>query len=512
MSNEIVQPSAAAPLSATGHGLRNALVLAGLVAIWALAFWPTLSDMIAIWLRSETFAHGMVVLPIAAYLVWLRRKPLGEVTIRPAALIILPLLGAVLAWALGVAFSVAALEHLAATLALVLLIWTCVGHACFRLIAFPAFFLLFMAPVGDFLVPTLMHYTAEFTVGALRLSGIPVFQEGNNFILPNGRWSVVEACSGVRYLIASIMVGALFAYLNYRSWLKRAVFVVAAMLVPILANWLRAYLIVMLGYLSDNKLAAGVDHLIYGWVFFGVVILLLFWIGNRWRDADAEYVEVRSATGAPRTRSRSIALLLGVAALLGATAWAGGALRPDVSQIELAVEAPEPAPGWKMRAPVLTYRPALNGYRGLTQAEYLNDGVPVQLTIAVYAHQSPGHEMVNWASKLWPSDTDWGVLDKATIQWSGGRANRLRLSGPDGMVHVWDWYRVGTHVEVDGPTTVARLALRRLSEGSDVGAHVVVAVPGEDPDLAERTVRAFLEAHAQAIEAAIARAAGGADG
>jgi len=39
--------------------------------------------------------------------------------------------------------------------------------------------------------------------------------------------------------------------------------------VPIIANWLRAYMIVMIGHLSGNKLAVGVDHLIYGWLFFG---------------------------------------------------------------------------------------------------------------------------------------------------------------------------------------------------------------------------------------------------
>ncbi len=40
----------------------------------------------------------------------------------------------------------------------------------------------------------------------------------------------------------------------------------------------------MLGHLSDNRLAVGVDHLIYGWLFFGLVMLLLFWIGARWRE------------------------------------------------------------------------------------------------------------------------------------------------------------------------------------------------------------------------------------
>ena len=59
-------------------------------------------------------------------------------------------------------------------------------------------------------------------------------------------------------------------------------------MVPIVANWLRAYMIVMIGHLSDNKFAVGVDHLIYGWLFFGVVILLMYGVGSLWREHAVE--------------------------------------------------------------------------------------------------------------------------------------------------------------------------------------------------------------------------------
>jgi exosortase len=136
------------------------------------------------------------------------------------------------------------------------------------------------------MLPSMMQWTADFTVFALQLSGVPVLREGLQFVIPTGSWSVVEACSGVRYLIASFMVGTLFAYLNYRSSWRRAVFMLVSLLVPIVANWVRAYLIVMTGHLSGNELAVGADHLIYGWVFFGIVIGLMFMIGARWTEPD----------------------------------------------------------------------------------------------------------------------------------------------------------------------------------------------------------------------------------
>ena len=157
------------------------------------------------------------------------------------------------------------------------------GHPA---LAFPLAFVLCRTH-WRLLLPRMMEWTADFTVLALRASGIPVYREGLQFIIPSGAWSVVEACSGIRYLIASVTAGCLFAYLSYQSMLKRAVFIGVAIVVPLVANWVRAYLIVMLGHLSGNTIATGVDHLIYGWLFFGLVIGVMFLIGARWVDPPA---------------------------------------------------------------------------------------------------------------------------------------------------------------------------------------------------------------------------------
>ena len=185
-----------------------------------------------------------------------------------------------LAVLVAAAMQLALVAMLVATVPLVL------GWQVTRAMAFPLAFLFFAVPIGEFMTPTLMHWTAEAPVGGLRLTGIPVYQEGQQLVIPSGRWSVVEACSGIRYLMSTFMVGSLFAYLNYRSPAKRLAFAAVSLLLPVVANWVRAYVIVMLGHLTDNRIATGVDHLVYGWVFFGVVILALFFIGARWSDPD----------------------------------------------------------------------------------------------------------------------------------------------------------------------------------------------------------------------------------
>jgi exosortase A len=164
--------------------------------------------------------------------------------------------------------------------------------------------------MGEGLIPPLMDFTADFTVGMVQLTGIPVYREGTFFQLPTGNWSVIEACSGVRYLIASITLGTLYAYLTYTSYLKRTLFIIASIIVPIIANGLRAYMIVMIAHLSDMKLALGVDHLIYGWVWFGIVIFIMFFIGSYWRDSEEENkpLPVQTATSIDKKKLQTSAV------------------------------------------------------------------------------------------------------------------------------------------------------------------------------------------------------------
>ncbi|MBK8689369.1 MAG: exosortase A [Betaproteobacteria bacterium] len=246
------------------------------MAVLLAAYWPTGRSMAEIWARSDTFAHGFVVPVISAWLAWRHRALLAGVKARPAPWMALAVAVAGFGWLLGELAEVNALRQFALVTMLILAVPVIAGIDVARRLAFPLAFLLFAVPFGEFLLPQLMEWTATFTVLALKASGIPVYREGLHFLIPSGSWSVVEACSGVRYLIASVMVGTLFAYLTYQSLERRITFVMVSFLVPVLANWLRAYMIVMLGHLSGNKIAVGVDHLIYGWVFFGVVMLLMF--------------------------------------------------------------------------------------------------------------------------------------------------------------------------------------------------------------------------------------------
>ncbi len=484
------------------------------VLVWVVGwYFDTAREISSIWWRSDTFAHGLLVMPISGWLVWRNQDRLAGLSMRPALMMVVPILAAGFVWLLGELASVASVTHSALAFVLVFSLVGALGFRIARALAFPILFLLFGIPIGEFLLPVMMDYTAEFTVAAVRLSGVPVYQEGLHFVIPNGRWSVVEACSGVRYLIASLMVGTLYAYLSYRSFKRRLLFVIAAIIVPIIANWLRAYMIVMLGYLSDNRIATGVDHLLYGWVFFGIVIVLMFWIGGHWReDLDPVVSPARVATseeGRPGLlRLLPLALAISVPPLVLHYVEHSELLHPTlVSSVPpLSLAAP-----WQelQAAPPTKFKPSFMGYRQDSLRHYGDGAHAVSVYIASYANQQPGHELVQSQNALlMPNDSNWSRLGEGSGPDSGsGRWLATRMSGESLKAVVWSGYWINGRLVTNDYLAKGLLVLERLQGHPDASAFCAVWATGDDEAHAIAALQAFQQANGGALITQIAAAA-----
>jgi EpsI family protein len=387
-------------------------------------------------------------------------------------------------------------------------------------LTFPLAFLLLGVPVGEALIPPLMEWTADSTVTLLRWSGIPVLREGLFFAIPSGNWSVVEGCSGVRYLIASITVGALFAYLSYQRAWKRVLFVVLSILVPIVANGMRAYLIVMIAHLSDNKLAHGVDHFIYGWVFFGIVMLLLFWIGSFWRDDPVPDAAVGGESRASSDRTPASPARMGgmAAAAIGlAIAWPlyAGFLDRSVADADaIVIEAPAGTQGWALEAtPPTDWRPRYEGESATLFRGYRKGDRVVVLYLGYYPRQREGEKLV--------TSTNIMVVQKHPVWSNFGESSRVEESGSGPLavrqtqlrsirqrLLVWDWFRISGR-DLSNPY-LAKLLLARdkLLGRGDAGSAIIIAAPyDEQPDAAAATLRQFVREMKPSIDAALARVA-----
>ena len=494
-----------------------ALTVMGILAV----YWPTAASIVAIWIRSETFAHGFVVLPLALWLAWRRHDELATVPIKPwwPGLAVVFASGAL--WFVASASGAGVVSQFALVFMLQSSIVTVIGLAASRVLGFALAFLLFAVPAGEFLVPTLIDWTADFTVAALRLSGVPVYREANHFVIPSGAWSVVEACSGIRYVIASLMVGTIYAAVAYRSAGRRVLFVAASILVPVIANWLRAYMIVMTGHLSNNKLAVGVDHLVYGWIFFGVVMLLLFWVGSFWQQGamPAHGRIPVMVTRSGWTSNRSAFLVASLATLAMAVLWypIEGSVHARLAQGEPELTTIAGTNNWSAsREPVTVWKPDYKGFSAQSFQTFANGDARVNLYIAFYRRQGKGHELITSTNVLTePSDWRWRQTADGVdqVEWDGRATNiaRAEVIGQRVRLEVMHLYWIAGRVTSNAYVAKGLQAFSNLMGGGDDAALVILYAPITDSrEHAREVLRAFANDMSPAIDRTLqaARASG----
>jgi EpsI family protein len=325
-----------------------------------------------------------------------------------------------------------------------------------RTFLFPLTFLIFAVPFGEDLVPPLQSYTASFTVKALQLSGIPVFRDGWWLVTPTGVWEVAEACAGIRYVIPSVILGYLFSYYGYRSWMRRLCFILFCFFAAIVANGIRAYAIVVVAHLTNNRLAIGVDHVIAGWVFHSLVIFALFWLGLYWREPTA----VDSNDDAARVQSRAktiaaaspwvvgLAALCAIALLSLAPFGAERLLPPPAVPAVSRLSSPVPTASWQaVEDAGNNWKPDFSGADAVLRQSYLSEQRRVDLFIGYYrTQQRQGTELVGAANVL-IDEKNWRRISVgyARVMAEGDHVAVAEtiIRSTDRVRLVWSWYWVG---------------------------------------------------------------------
>lgn len=488
-----------------------AAALAGLIGL----FWETAASAVMVWEASASFNHCFLILPISGYLIWRRRDHAARLAPRPSAWGIVLLAAMGLLWLIGNLAAFKEAQHFALVGMIQGVLLAVLGGAVYRALAFPFLYLFFMVPTGEFLVPPLQDFTAGFTVMGLRLLGIPVFLDGVFIQIPNGLFEVAEACAGLRFLIATLAFGALFAHLVYRSWTRRLLFFAASVVVPIIANGIRAFGIVMIAHLSDNTLAVGVDHLVYGWGFFAAITMALIWVGLKFQEPEDDGADAAAAAPVAAAAAAPVALVAaGLAALVIAAvprAYASHIAEAQPTVDAAALAAPPAPPGWAA-ADADGWRPVLPGHDHETRAAYAGADATVQYYLGYFARQDHGRKIISSQNRMVDDET-WRRLGGGSAEAVlDGRPLKVRVERiSDGRVNrlVWYWFWVDSRF-VDNAPAAKLLQVKAELLGGNLGA-ALVAVAADyrhDPREAAETLRAFL-ASMPPLAPRLARAAAG---
>jgi exosortase A len=481
--------------------LWAAIILVPAIVLICLVLRGTVASLVETWSSDATFSHGFLILPIALAIIWSRRRRLWSVPIVPNywGLTLLAIFG--VAWLFGYLGSIRIVQHFALIAILDAVVLTVMGVAAARALLFPLLFLFFCVPFGDSLVSPLQDITARFAVFALQLSRIPVLLEGRLITVPSGTWKVAEACSGVRYLIASLVLGTYLCYSVFHSWRRRLALMVSCAGIAVVANGLRAYVIILLGQFTDNRLAHGVDHIIYGWIFFTAITAIVIFLALRWsdlkRDAQPTARVVRqelNRNGQSVTAKRLVlpAMLpiMVVACFASAAAWSDRVL-----EAKLEAHFPVSPPWVAISGAEQGWMPKSGNSLSQVLGRYSTGSKTADLFIAYYSAHT-GIQIVE----------GWNLVSDRR-RWTGDKIERIRIRVGrhyltinqavirSGTVErlVWCWYWVGGEFTGDPIRAKYLQARGRLLGRSAPVAQISVATDfAEDTSETAATLENFV--------------------
>ena len=466
------------------------LVALGLTTAALLILFRTdVADLARIWWTSTTFGHCLFIGPVLAWLVWQRRAELAQLA--PVAwwpgLLLVAGGGAV--WLVGDAASAAVLRQFGLVAMLDCAVVALLGPSVARGLLFPLAYAAFLVPFGEGLERPLQGVTVALVLPLLHLVGVPAQVDG--VLIHAGRYwfEVAEACSGAKFVIAMVAFGVLVANLCFTGWRRRAAFMAVCVVVPVLANGVRAFGTIWAADLTSVEAATGFDHIVYGWVFFALVMAGVLALAWRWFDRapDAPAFDPAALAGAARHRiapAPAACLVLALAAAF--PAWSAAANRP--APLPPHIDLPAVA-GWH-RVPLSTrasWQPYHPGAEHRLFGRYADaKGAAVDLAVAVFARQREGAELISFGTGVLREDDRWVRVENLP-PIAGGDA--VRITAPDGAGGQVEriaatWYAVGDD-EVSGPVRVklATAAARLLGRSNRaIAIHLSAEVaPGQDP-------------------------------
>jgi len=407
----------------TGHDRssnpqRRWLVAGIVIVVVIVALQDTFAAMARLWVEIDHFNHCLLIAPASAWLIWRQRHVLAaiEPSVSLTGLVMVVLVAGL--WVLGAVAHIAVVQDFAAIGLIPLSIWVIFGTPTVRVILFPLGYLFFLVPFGAFLIPPMMGFTADMTVAAVRASGVAIYHDGFYFAIPNGSFRIIEACSGIRMLMAGVAVGALFAYLNFHSWRRRALFLGGVVILAIIANWVRAYIVVMAAHISGMDFVA--DHVWLGYVIFAIVIVIMLWSGSRFSDIDHDAgtgsYAVSGSSTAPGTGTLGrtlIAACVIVGVVVSTSLFASTVIkRAALTTHQPVASLPAGHDGWSGPAPPPDdWYPEFRGDTMTQSGRYLGPSAAVDVYIISYRSLSPQSELISETNRIFDPER-WMLVDK----------------------------------------------------------------------------------------------------
>lgn len=489
------------------------LKLGALAVLFALAYGEAVSHMVRTWSTSNTYSHGFLVPLVSIYFIWMKRGALSTLPSKPSlAAGSVAVAATSMLLAAGHVSSLVIVQQISLVLALPALVLMLMGRSFLRALALPLSYLLLMVPALDILIERVQFpfqlVTAKMAAGFLQLFNVPVFLNRQFIEMPNITLEVARACSGVQYLVAIIALAIPLAYLNHTGR-TRLVILALAVVIGVVANWLRVILIALWSHAGGEVLHGpmhvfqGLFVAVAGFFMLFVVSMVLAWSGRR---SGKPGPEAKAATTYGAFSMSNAAFAAGALLLAATAAYVHLYKTEPVQLAEPLRRLPMHLAEWKGsdrashgELPFLMKGADSEIYRTYTGPS----GREVRVYVAYYTAQTQGRELVRHehASMFGPERIIELPYGEGAV-----RANLAAYSGPRDY-RVLYWYsingrRITGRIEAKLMTLVDGVFRKRTN-----GAVVMIfwdatdeADAGLDPERA-----GFIEALLPAIESRLSK-------
>lgn len=256
------------------RGAQLTILLALCATALAVCYAPALRGMFDQWSTDEDMSHGFAVPLVIAWIVWRERERWDKLALEPSVWgcgFLAAAAGLHFVSALGAGLFAASLAFLISVVGLIVCLG---GWALLRAFAFPLLLSVFMLPklavVYNQATLPLQLLASRLAAFMLTAGGIGVIREGNILDVGGHQVAVMEACNGVRYLLALAFVGLVFGYLaDSKPWMRVAL-VATAIPTAIFANAAR---VASASWLP--RLDSGTPHTLAGAAIFLLCLMCL---------------------------------------------------------------------------------------------------------------------------------------------------------------------------------------------------------------------------------------------
>lgn len=470
-------------------------IVSCILLLAVLLYLPTSLEIADLWNGGEgrPYSHGWLVLAITCWLIWRERVRLQSIAVQPPTAGWLLVAVGSAGWLVGLNSGLLAVTVLAMPLLMLAAVWAVCGAGVARRVGFALSYLYFALPVWDGINPLLQSLTANVNLWLTRMAGIPVKLDEWVIQIPAGSFEIAGGCSGLHIFTVALAIAALHGEIDRSDLRTRLLLLGTAGALGLLTNWVRVFVVILAGHLTDMQhFLIKVDHYYFGWFLFMLALWIYFRISSRIpRRGDVK----RAATARPAVASRSrviAAVTLTAAALSIGPAWS---LTNSGRTASLADPEPPSIEGWSGPGLYLgDWRPVFENADEEFLVSYHDDASrEVAIYLATYHSQRQGKELQGYGNSVLGPRYRETALENREVVVDGRRmrVSERHAQGVDGReLLVWSQFVVDGKPDALGIAGRLAYGFRSLVRFPTASVVAVAAECRPDCDAARESIRA----------------------